>query len=237
MGHVVFLILRAVAGLSFRTSCPQAALARAKARVAMAVSWMPVPVRSAMVMSAAARASRLQPGDDLAEFGEVRVAGDEPGVDRVMQFAEPARLLQAVGDVEIGAGDDRAGSISFLCSASEPMAVTCWPGASHSAFRIGCFRRRRGDDDIGAGDRLLRIGVGATRMPSVSRQLRGRGLRLCRIARPDPRLADRPHQRQRLAAAAAPACRRRRSRRPIASSRDRCLAATAPAAAVRTSVR
>ena len=95
-------------------------------------------------------------GDHLAELSERIASGAiKPACDGVMQFAEAPRLGNAVGDIE-SARARTAGSISFLCSASEPMAVMCWPGWSQSAFRIGCSDGRRGDDDVRSVARFLR---------------------------------------------------------------------------------
>ena len=81
-----------------------------------------------------------------------------------------------------------AGAISFLCSASEPIAVMCWPAAAEAGLQDRRFgRRRRGDDDVGAGDRLCR-----------DRARRARRCRALRAVRP-PRLRPWPRRAPRCA--------------------------------------
>src|SRR5690606_34078583 len=53
----------------------------------------------------AAGAARLAPGNDLTKLGKGGSLSYQAGSDGVMQFAEPACLLQAVGDIEARAGD------------------------------------------------------------------------------------------------------------------------------------
>ena len=65
----------------------------------MAVSCTPVPVRSHRVMASWLVAAGRLPGDHLAEFREGSIRRDQAGLDGVVQFAEAARLREAVGDV------------------------------------------------------------------------------------------------------------------------------------------
>ena len=102
--------------------------------------------------------------------------------------------------------------------------------------RLG--RRRRGDDDVGADGCLRRDPLSArtvnaellAQLAAVASALTASRAQM--RASPIGRT-----RRQRFELQAAPARRRRRSRRSRSIGRDRCFAATAPAAAVRISVR
>ena len=58
----------------------------------MAVSWNPTPVRSQIVICIVARPARLPAGHHFAQLRpDVRLA-QQPGGERVRQFAEPRAL-------------------------------------------------------------------------------------------------------------------------------------------------
>ena len=69
------------------------------ASVAMAVSCTPVPVRSQSVIAASDVRPGARPAITWPSSGKSRSAATSSGRDRVVQFAEPAGLPQAVGYV------------------------------------------------------------------------------------------------------------------------------------------
>ena len=80
--------------------------------LAIAVSWKPTPVRSAMVSCCAVDASRFHAGDDLAELRVDAVGVEQPGVERVAQLAERGALRQAIDHQQVRPRE--AGGVELL---------------------------------------------------------------------------------------------------------------------------
>ena len=77
-----------------------ASTARRRARVAMAVSCTPVPVRSQRVMASRLSRPGICAGDHLTELSKGSIRRNQARLDGVMQFAEASRLCNAVGDID-----------------------------------------------------------------------------------------------------------------------------------------
>ncbi len=203
----------------------------------MAVSCTPVPVRSAKVIASALDRPAALTGDDRSEFGELLVRHDCAGRDGMVQFAETAGLREPVRDIESPrARTSRIDLVLVLGIRAHRGDVLA--GLEPVGHQDRLFCGRRGDDDIGAADGFARI---ANRRRPECRASRARSAAsFCALAWSRAQIrADligrtsvkRLELQPRLHAGAEDRRDAWRLRR------DRCLAATAPAAAVRTSVR
>src|SRR6266704_4357979 len=99
-------------------------------------------------------ATRLHAGGDLAELRVDVLAPHHAGLDRVMDFAEPRALVEAVRDDLVGLPEHADVELPLLRAVGADRGDV-HPGPHPVRAHERLARRRHGDDEIGPADGLL----------------------------------------------------------------------------------